>query len=218
MRILAIDTATQVCGVALSDGKHLVAEFRLNRKNVHNERLAPAVHNLVRDADWNMVDLQGIAVSIGPGSFTGLRIGLAVAKSLAYTLEIPIVAVNTLDVLAHGVFVTDRDIAVVIKARIGEVYFARYRQEGIKIVRLTDYFILKNEELADLMRDALVITNPHGLVTENRSWQLAPENYCLSRPVIVAAQGNEKLAAGDIEDVAELEPFYLKDFVPKKKS
>ena len=75
-----------------------------------------------------------------------------------------------------------------------------------------------NEELADAIQEALVITNPHGLLAENGNWQSAPEDCCLSRPSVLALLGNEKLAAGDIEDVAALEPFYLKDFVAKKKT
>jgi tRNA threonylcarbamoyladenosine biosynthesis protein TsaB len=217
VQILAIDTATQVCGVALNDGGHLVAEFRLHQRNVHNERLVTAVERLLADAGWRLPELQGIAVSIGPGSFTGLRIGVTVAKGLAYSLDIPLTGVNTLDVLAHGAGLTERVISVVIKARQGEMYHACYHRRAGQLTRDSEYRILTTAELASHLRDSVVICDPHGLVNEADSWQLAAEAYCHSRPSVLAALGHAQLMAGQHVAVDLAEPFYLKDFAPKKK-
>ncbi len=101
MIVLGIETATQGCGAALTRDGQLICEYRSQLKNAHERVLAPAIEHLVQDANIQMAEIAGIAVSIGPGSFTGLRIGLATAKGIAYATERPIVAVPTLEALAH---------------------------------------------------------------------------------------------------------------------
>src|SRR5262245_64923780 len=95
MRVLAIDTSTLAGGVALVDGGRTVAEYVLDVRLTHSERLMPAIDRVMADAGWGPSDLTGLAVAVGPGSFTGLRVGVSAVKGLALALSIPIAAVPT---------------------------------------------------------------------------------------------------------------------------
>lgn len=219
MRLLAIDTATELCAVALTKGPELVAEYRLNRKNMHNEKLVQAVQQIAADADWPLNTLDGIAVSIGPGSFTGLRIGLSVVKGLAFSLDVPVAAVNTLDALAFGNYFWSGQVCAVIKARQEELYVARY-DNGDPFRRISDYEIITNSEFGELLqKPALVVPNPVRLVDVLQSSHalFAPPAASLASAFKIAQLGYEKFLAKEIEDAEMLEPFYLKEFQPKKK-
>ncbi|HWM76502.1 MAG TPA: tRNA (adenosine(37)-N6)-threonylcarbamoyltransferase complex dimerization subunit type 1 TsaB, partial [Methylomirabilota bacterium] len=100
MRVLAVETSTLAGGAALLDGELVVGEYALDVSATHSERLMVAIDRVLTDAGWTVRDLEGLAVSVGPGSFTGLRIGLSTVKGLALALSIPIVAVPTLDAMA----------------------------------------------------------------------------------------------------------------------
>ncbi|MFQ5823137.1 MAG: tRNA (adenosine(37)-N6)-threonylcarbamoyltransferase complex dimerization subunit type 1 TsaB [bacterium] len=220
MKILAVETATNVCGVALSDDNHLIAEYRLNHKNVHNEKLVSAIQCLTKDAKWGLEELNGIAVSIGPGSFTGLRIGITVCKGLAYILEIPLVAVNTLDALAYQAHLWSGHICSVIKAREGEVYFALYKKSPEMFRRCSDYQIILTKELSDFIKErTLIVSIPYkGLSTlTNNKVELAPPETSMIAPFTIAQLGYIKFQKKELEDLESLEPFYLKEFAPERK-
>ncbi len=100
MRVLAVETSTLSGGAALLDGERIVGEYTLDVRITHSERLMAAIDQLLTDAGWTARDLEGLAVSVGPGSFTGLRVGLSTVKGLALALSIPVAAVPTLDAMA----------------------------------------------------------------------------------------------------------------------
>lgn len=223
MKILAVDTSTQVCGIGLTEEASLVAEYRLNRKNVHNEKLVAAIQYVLSDSNWRIQDLNAIAVSNGPGSFTGLRIGLAVCKGLAFTLDIPIVAVNTLDALAQQADHWQGSVAAILKARQNEFYFALYdRREGA-LQRRRAYQVVTDDELAEMLQEkTLVVAYPQNLYTlltrRNKNCVAAAAEASSIRPYTIARMGYEKLQNNEIENPASLEPFYLKPFAARKKS
>jgi tRNA threonylcarbamoyladenosine biosynthesis protein TsaB len=220
MKILALETASEICGVALTEDKDLVAEYRLVQKNVHNEKLVSAINLVVSDANCDLETLDGIAVSMGPGSFTGLRIGISVAKGLAFTLGIPLVGVNTLDALAHQANFWEGQICSIIKAREQEVYFALYNRNSERVQRCSDYQIKKTEELEDFFTvKTLVISNSVSLnsIVSNEKVVLAPKETAILSPFTVAQLGYQKFQNNDVEVLDSVEPFYLKDFIPKRK-
>ena len=219
MKVLAIDTATELCGVALSQDGNLLAEYRLNLKTVHNEKLVTLIQTLLNDVGWLIEMVSVIGVSIGPGSFTGLRIGLSAAKGLAFSLQKPIVAVNTLDVLASGIPYWDGEIATVLPARDGEIYLATYRQ-GEKLQLQSGYQIIPVAEFdAAIKPNTLVAAAPATLLRQLSAGNMiaAAPHLCLSQPSTVARLAAAKFEMGEVEDVARLEPFYLKEFEPKTK-
>lgn len=126
MPILAIDTATLVSSVALATVDNVLAEITLQTKKTHSELLMPHIAKLLDMAQVAKSDLKGVAVSIGPGSFTGLRIGLSTAKTLAYALQIPVVGVPTLAAMAYGCPVPGVILAPMLDAQKGNVYQALF--------------------------------------------------------------------------------------------
>ena len=155
MRVLAVETSTLAGGVALVDGDRLVAEYVLDVSVTHSERLLATVDRVLADARWTPRDLEGLAVSIGPGSFTGLRIGVSTVKGLALALGLPVAAVPTLDAMAAAVPWTALPVCPVLDARRGEVYASLYRRDGDGLRREWDYLALAPEELAARLGDTV---------------------------------------------------------------
>ncbi len=220
MKILAIDTATALCGLALTEDEQLVAEYRLNRANMHNERLVSATAMLLGDVGWGLRHLDCLAVSGGPGSFTGLRIGFAAAKGLAFSVGLPLVVVNTLDALAGGIYHWEGEIRPILKAREGEFYTAQY-QDGREVERTSEYEVVPLARLSGFRRKDVLIVAAPGICGEGFEWApatLCPQPASQMNALTVARLGFRSAAAGEFRDVAEVEPFYLKDFKPKKKA
>lgn len=151
MLVLAIDTATKIGSVALYDDKiGVIGEINLYVKVNHSNVIMDAVDSLFKLSGLTIKDVDRIAVTIGPGSFTGIRIGTAIAKGLAYSLKKPIVGVNELDVLAHMGENREDIIAPLIDARKERVYFSKYRYVDSILLREEEY---KDGELRDVLED-----------------------------------------------------------------
>jgi len=125
--ILGIDTATARVGVSIGGHEGVLGLFEVTRGRRHAETLVPAVEFLCRQADIEIGEISVVAVDVGPGLFTGLRVGLAAAKSFAQALRIPMIGISSLDLLAFPNRLTDRVVVPVIDARKGEVFWAMYR-------------------------------------------------------------------------------------------
>jgi tRNA threonylcarbamoyladenosine biosynthesis protein TsaB len=204
--LLAFDTATPFVSVALHNGEDVAVELRSDRPMKHGEQLAPLIEQALRQAGITRQDLTAIGVGVGPGPFTGLRVGLVTARTLAYVLEIPVYGVCSLDVLAVEAVdtgaVTAGEFLVATDARRKEVYVARYDERG---TRLTGPVVDKPAALAT---DGPVVGEgaalypeafPHGtgpaapsagwlarVVTDRRAELLDPEPLYLRRPDAVA--------------------------------
>src|SRR3990172_13171727 len=126
MRILAVETSTLAGGAALLDGDRAGGENVLNIRATHSERLMAAVDHLLHVSGWELEQLEGLAVAIGPGSFTGLRIGTSAVKGLALALGVPIAAVPTLHALAATLPFAAHPVCPVLDAKKGEVYASLY--------------------------------------------------------------------------------------------
>ena len=144
MKILGIDTSTPIGSVALIDGESLVAEHTLNIVKAHSSRLMPAIDTVLKWGDITAEELDGCAVGIGPGSFTGIRIGIATIKSLCYALDKPIIGVSTLEAIAYNLRWTEGLICPILDARRNESYGAIFRG-GDEWQRLTDDWCLPIE-------------------------------------------------------------------------
>ena len=140
MLTLGIETATERVSVALGSHEGLVGLVEITRGRRHAETLTPAVEFICRQADVRLSEIGAIAVDVGPGLFTGMRVGIAAAKAMAHALRINIVAVDSLEALAHGAggIADGRVVASVIDARKGELFYALHRVDGEAVQRLGD--------------------------------------------------------------------------------
>ena len=152
MLLLCLDTATPQVSVAIGADGSVLGEVRLGRDRRHAEHLAPAIEYLCRELDVQLPQLSGIAVGLGPGLFTGLRVGVTTAKTMAQALRLPVVGVASLDLVAYPLRHTNRLIATMLDARRGEVFHARYRPVPGGVQRVTDYEVgAPGDIVADLL-------------------------------------------------------------------
>jgi len=217
MIILGIETATMSGGLALMDEGKLIAEYTLNMKTTHSARLMPALDWILRDASLDKKQIDGIAISIGPGSFTGLRIGLATAKGLALGLGIPLVGIGTLDALAHNIPYPAYQVCAVLDARKKEVYSALYQRENDVLVRKNHYQAISPAELVDqihektiMLGDAIDVYSEYFKEKLGDLVVFAPDAQRLPRAAVVAEMGLVKLKLGEIIDLASSEPYYIR--------
>ena len=236
MRILGIDTAIPQASVALiEDGKLLAEEMHAGTDpgrdpfgapllGNHSEIVLPLVRTLFDRLDTSFQQLSGIAVSIGPGSFTGLRIGLATAKGFAYESGLPLVGVPTLEANAARVKKVHGLIGSVLDARKGEIYFALFRQEpAATLVRLTVDSVTSVRAAIDLMREYLRTHTTMLLVGRGAQAYESQLRESLGAGVVIcpgdahgslAAQvarlAEQRFAAASFDDVGALAPVYLR--------
>lgn len=217
MRILAVETSTLAGGAALLDGERLVGEYTLNIKATHSERLMVAVDRLLQDCGWTTADLEGMAVSIGPGSFTGLRIGVSAVKGLALALGIPVAGVPTLDALAATLPFAAHPVCPVLDARRGEVYASLYHWSDGAMRRDWEYLALSPAALCDRLDGPVIFVGDAvpslGGFLETRlgnNARFAPVGRRLPSPACVGVLGQARLLAGETVDPAALAPFYLR--------
>lgn len=148
MLILGIETATYAAGCAIGGHEGVLAAAHTTKGRRHAESLVPAIEFICAQAQIDLGEISVVAVDLGPGLFTGLRVGIATAKSLAHALAVPMIGVASLDLLAFPVRYTSRLIAAAIDARRGELYFAFYRQVPGGIQRLGEHRLGTPEDLA----------------------------------------------------------------------
>ena len=229
MNVLGIETATAICATAVVAGEDLLAECSLEAPQVHSERLLPLIDECLRKAKLELSRIDGIATSIGPGSFTGLRIGLSVAKGLAFASGKPLVAVPTLEALAYevcrrGEVQSGTCILPLLDARRDEVYCALYRWEGNSLSECRQAAALRLQDIGSILpRDANVIAAGNGLEkfmsylsssgnSGSRIGAAVRPVHCRCSAAAVAVLGSARLHRGEVAEIESLEPMYVKDF------
>ncbi len=219
MLILALDTATLVSSVALASHDKLVAELSLQTKKTHSELLMPHIEQIISTAGVEKKEIKAIAVSIGPGSFTGLRIGLATAKALAYAFGIPIIGVPTLAAIANNCPVPGAVLSPLLDAQKGNVYQAIYtwnidglsEVEPPRVVALADalHVLGKFEKPAVVMGEGATMYREH-ILSSDCGVAIAEPHVAVPRAASVAMLAHRMMKQGISQDVMELEPFYIR--------
>lgn len=153
MKILSVDSSAIVASVALSDDGRLLAEYTLNNKNTHSETLLPMIESLLSFFSMSADDVDLFAVSTGPGSFTGVRIGTATVKGLAFAKGKPCVGVSTLEAIAYNLRFHKGIVCPVMNARRSQVYTAIFRSDGEKLERLTEDLAISIAELDGMLAE-----------------------------------------------------------------
>ena len=210
MRVLAVETSSLAGGVALLDGERLVAEYQLDVSVTHSERLMSAVDRVLGDARWTARDLAGLAVAVGPGSFTGLRIAVSTVKGLALALDLPIAAVPTLDAMAAALPWASLPVCPVLDARKGEVYASLYRWDGVAMRREWDYLALPLAALAARLTEPVLVIGDGAAGVPSPHARALPPPRRLPSPACVGALGLERLRRGETVTASALAPMYLR--------
>ncbi|NLV16426.1 MAG: tRNA (adenosine(37)-N6)-threonylcarbamoyltransferase complex dimerization subunit type 1 TsaB [Syntrophomonadaceae bacterium] len=224
MLILSIDTATPSAGVALVDEKGLRYEAVANTGYKHSRTLLDMIDVAFRQTDYVLRDVDAIGVTSGPGSFTGLRIGMASAKGLALAAEKPVIGIPTLDAMAFHIAWVPALICPILNARKGEIYGAFYQGGPGPLKRVSDYLALSPPALAETARtymdqlDLGTISLVGDGVDEYRSQlhdllggaMVCPEEPWLPRASSTGHLAFRRLIQGDIDDVFSLNPIYVR--------
>ena len=235
MRILGVDTATPRASVALVEDGALLGEEVYGgpedaahgaasqpRKN-HAEIILPLIHSVLTNAHMTVADLSGIAVSIGPGSFTGLRMGLATVKGIAYGWELPAVGISTLRATAALALGFEETICALLDARKSEVYLGFFRHERKAIKAVSDEAVTSISSAVDLMRkytsngSSLLAIGGGAKVYEKffidslgAGLTLAPSENHPTVASRVALLAQERIGIGSVDDLGALAPVYLR--------
>jgi len=223
--ILSIETATNICSVAIHNDGHPVGSQSLFKSQSHSGLLVPVIDNLVRHCGINLEDLNAVSVSEGPGSYTGLRIGVSTAKGLCDALDIPLISVNTLMALANGVSNMIPDKALLcpmLDARRMEVY-AMLCHKDLKVISEIAPKIINEDSYREVLKENKIYFFGNGsakcatLINHKNAFFLESIN---NNAMFMGDLAYSKFLNNDFEDLAYFEPFYLKEFrttKPKSK-
>ncbi len=217
MKLLAVDTATESCSVALTEGEDLRAEITSVSRETHSRHLMEAIQRAMEMTGWSLGDLDGFVAARGPGSFTGLRIGISTVKGLCTALGKPLVGISNLEGLARQAPFRDGAVCVWIDARRGEVYCCRYRCEGGGIRKETPEDALPPPAALSAMDGpCLFIGNGAALYrqviqkTLGDAARFAPPETHVLRASTLAFMGLERLAKNDADDPVRFVPHYIR--------
>ena len=214
MKILALDSTAVTAAVALCDGEKLVASYTLNNMNTHSETLLPMIESTLKLSGWTTGDIELFACSAGPGSFTGVRIGAATIKGLAFAKDVPCIGVSTLEALAYNLKFCDGIVCPLMNARRGQVYNALF--EGGE--RLCEDRAISAEELAKSLEnetkniwfcgDGVDLIKP--FVEGKNNAKFAPETLLYPSGYSVAMVALKAYENGVSTTAEELAPTYLR--------
>lgn len=220
MKILAVDTSSLVAAVAVSEDTNILGEFYIHHKKTHSQKLMPMISELLKSLEIEPKDLDAFAASSGPGSFTGLRIGVTTIKAMAYAVEKPVVSVPTLDALAYNIPVIDSLICPMMDARNNQVYTAVYKWEKGLQVKMTEYMGVPLPELIQVIRgknqkvifvgDGVEVHREKLKAELGEACEFAPPSLRMQRASSVAQLAFLKVSCGLTESCFDMVPFYLR--------
>ena len=220
MIILSVDSATPVAAVALCQDGVILAEEMLNVGNTHSVQLMPMVADVLKKSKIDIKAVDAVAVSQGPGSFTGLRIGLATAKGLAQGAGIKLITVPTLDSLAENLWGVSGLICPILNAKKNEVYSAIYRFNGEKMEKLSEYLAIapldlikelrENSENIYFLGDGVAVYKEMLVEALGEKAKFAKADKMLNSGGALAILGYEKALKGEFAEVYTAEPIYIR--------
>lgn len=217
MKVLGVDTATSYLALGIVEENKILSELRFDARQTHAQLLMPNINKILEETGQELKDLDGIAISIGPGSFTGLRIGLATAKGLCYASGKPLVAVPTLDAITYLNHKVLYPLVPILDAKKSEVYSAIYEVKENVIRRVSEYWVTPVEKLVAKIPKEVIFLGPdlemfkaelHELYKGKAHFIKGDSN--LPSGAAVAFLGLEKLKKREYENLNGVEPLYLR--------
>lgn len=223
MKILAIETSTKRLGIAIADEDSILAEYKGDAALRHAQDVIPNIDGLLKKIGSKLGEIDAFAISIGPGSFTGLRVGVSTLKGFNLVTEIPIITVPTLDVIAHNALDLSGRICVIVDAKKNNLYTSLYRAEGGGIIKVWDYSLVSTDELIEMVQkekkrnpqeDILFLGDGierHGKAIEDRlkGVRLAERELWFPDAKVVANLAKKKFVTKEFEDPDRLVPMYI---------
>ena len=214
MRILGIDTSTKLLSLGVSYNTKIY-EYNIELATLVSRLLAPTIKRVIEAINCKVSDIDYFACGLGPGSFTGIRVGMACIKGLSWSLKKPVIGIPTLDIMAAGITEHKGYIVPCVDAKRGLVYCAIYRRKGLNTKRLTSYLLLKPQELIKkISPGTLIMGDAIGLYKEaiNKAGKdvfFADKDYWYPKGHCIIELAKEKLKAGKINNAFNIKPIYL---------
>lgn len=219
--ILSLETSTDVCSVALHDEEKLISQAEIHEPQSHGAQLALLIDQIIRTAGLSFREINAVAITKGPGSYTGLRIGTSTAKGLCYALDIPLIAIGSLDLLAFqgsGFNLSNALLCPMIDARRMEVY-CLVANHKLEIIQPVTAKIIDQHSFSELLNGNKMLFFGNGsekcrevLYHSNAAFM----NNIFPLATALGTMAEKKFNAGEFEDLINFKPFYLKEFVAKK--
>lgn len=219
MKILALETSAKAVSAAVAEGGRVLASGFQDTGLTHSRTLMPIVEHILKNADLTMADIGAVAVAVGPGSFTGIRIGVSAAKGLAFAASIPAVGVSTLAAMARNAAFADGLVVCAMDARRNQIYNALFEARDGRLTRLTPDRAIGLDELGEALRQdsrpKIVVGDGGGLCAEaltaaGVACRLAPPHLVMQSAVTVALEAEEAAGHGGLVSAQELLPVYLR--------
>ncbi len=219
IKVLALESSATAVSVALCEDESLIAQSFLHNGLTHSQTLLPMVESLLQQAGWTMQDIDLLGIAAGPGSFTGLRIGMATAKGLAWLHDTPCAACSTLEAMAWNAVGMVGELYAVMDARRGQVYHAHFSSDGSSIRRLSPDRAISLEALAQEVKDResipIFIGDGARVMAKyfdsiGQAFRLAPQNIRLQTAWGVARLSLELVLQGKVQSADHLAPQYLR--------
>ncbi len=213
--LLAVDTSTTQVGLALYDGKQVIGETLWHGKLRHTTTLAPAIAELLERTNTKMDSVEALGIALGPGSFTSLRVGLALVKGLALARHLPLIGIPTLDILTAAQPVRDLGLAAVLQAGRGRLAVALYHApDGQHWQPDGDPTVMRVDELIGSIHTPTLVcgelsAEERALLAKNDLVSLGSPTQCTRRPAFLAELAWKRYQAKDTDDAASLAPFYV---------
>ena len=216
MLILALESSALTASVAICDGERLLGEYTVNNGNTHSETLLPMAEALLRDLRISISEIDLFAVSVGPGSFTGIRIGVSTLKGLAFGTKKPCIGVSTLEAMAYNLHIPNGLICPVMNARRKQVYTALFRESNGKMERLIDDSAISVEELDQILatyhEPVYLVGDGYDLAVENLTHTLGstPERLRYQSAASIAKAAYIAYSEGSYVSDNDIKPIYLR--------
>lgn len=219
MKILGIDTSTMAANVAVLEDDKLICEYTINTKKTHSQKLMPMIENMLKLSDLEIKDMDAIGICVGPGSFTGLRIGMATAKAMAHVNNIPLIGVDSLEILGANMDLCNRKICSILDAQRNQVYMNKYALENNKIKSLEEISIKPIDDLLEeiassdeqwvLVGEAVYKYKEKINQIENITIPSPANNITKASSLCVIAR-DKMLANEDIHNCYDINPMYIR--------
>jgi tRNA threonylcarbamoyladenosine biosynthesis protein TsaB len=219
MKVLGIDTSSQAASIAIMDDQKLIAEYTINTKKTHSQKLMIMIEEMFKLSDMKIDEIDLIGVCIGPGSFTGLRIGMSTAKAIAHVRNIPIVGVNSLESLAFNMSFSKYTICPIIDAQRNQVYTNSYTWENNELTSKDDIKVVSIDELVENAKngsdEVILLGEAVGLYKEKienaKNINIAPNSNNISRASslcqLAINKYNNKI---DVHNCYTINPMYIR--------